>query len=88
MPNENAGLLARLSASGGRNIDMLKRAQMAEAAVAGVRELHRPVWHTWMGVVGIPAAGWICGHCTPAGAVTEITHHPCPTINVLDGSGE
>lgn len=83
---ESAGLLARLSASGGRNIDLLKRAKDAEAVVTGVRELHRPEWHIWTELDGTPGEGWICDHCTPTGWVSQITHHPCPTINVLEGT--
>lgn len=82
---EKTGLLARLSASGGRNIDLLKRAQDAEAAIAGVRELHRPVWFAWVELDGTPGAGHICDHCTPE-VGTEIVHYPCTTINVLEGS--
>lgn len=78
-------LLGRLSASGGRNIDLLKRAHGSEAAVAGVRELHRKVWFAWIELDGKPGAGYICDHCTPSTG-TELTHYPCPTINVLDGS--
>lgn len=84
--SDSAGLVARLSASGGRNIDLRKRATDAEAAANGVRELHRPVWHTWTELDGTPGAGLICDHCTPTGFTSMITHHPCPTINVLEAS--
>jgi hypothetical protein len=39
VPSEDSGLLSRLSASGGRNIDLLKRAEAAEAKVTKALEL-------------------------------------------------
>lgn len=83
---ESAGLLARLSASGGRNIDLLKRAQNAEAVMAGVRELHKPKetsvqrWQVTTNTQIGPE--WVTVlMCTGCSA-----NYPCPTINALEGT--
>lgn len=83
---ESAGLLARLSASGGRNIDLLKRAKDAEAKVTAAHDLHKAVQTDCTNLDGSKFTGWICNECTPTGWVSELTLYPCPTITALEGT--
>lgn len=73
---ESAGLLARLSASGGRNIDLLKRAQAAEKKASAVREIADHIWPEFLPSDLVP--------CTEAEKAAKVIATQIRTV--LDGN--
>lgn len=80
-PTLEDGLLARLSASAGRNIDLLKRVQAAEAQVTAVRELHQPKRITEYNVPVFDE--YDPPTVTHSGCACGSHYYPCNTLRVL-----